>query len=195
MIWDPKVASLRIKGTNHEDGRFLMQIKALSAALMLAVATSALATQAKAADIVDTAVEAGNFTTLTKALEAAGLVETLRGEGPFTVFAPTDRAFEGVGSDTLNSLLQPENRDKLRQVLTYHVVPGRVMAADVMGNQQHVETVEGSNVYIQGVAGTVLIGNAIFEDRTKYAEVTQANIEADNGVIHVIDKVLMPPQM
>jgi len=134
-------------------------------------------------DIVDTAVEAGNFTTLAAALEAAGLVETLKGEGPFTVFAPTDEAFAALPEGTVETLLEPENRDQLTAILTYHVVPGKVMSGDLSDGME-AETVNGAPVTISTDAG-VMVNDAT---------VTAADIEASNGVIHVIDSVLLPPE-
>ena len=140
------------------------------------------------ADIVDTAVAAGNFTTLAAALQAAGLVETLKGPGPFTVFAPTDDAFAKLPAGTVDTLLKDPKGD-LTQILTYHVVPGKVMAADVVKlDGQKVKTVQGGDLTI-GVDGdkvtlTDAAGNTV--------NVTMTDVEASNGVIHVIDGVLMP---
>ena len=122
----------------------------LAAALAVAVlpAAGARADHHGAKDIVDTAVAAGNFKTLAKALQAAGLVETLKGEGPFTVFAPTDAAFEKLPAGTVEDLLKPENREQLQKVLTYHVVPGRIMSSDLTGKTTAAATVEGSEVEI-----------------------------------------------
>src|SRR5690554_34874 len=133
-------------------------------------------------DIVDTAVAAGQFETLVAALEAAGLVETLKGEGPFTVFAPTDEAFAALPEGTVESLLMPENRETLQAILTYHVVAGQVMAEDAMGLES-AETVQGQSITITTMDGSVMINDAT---------VIQADIEAANGVIHVIDGVLLP---
>ncbi|MFW3613843.1 fasciclin domain-containing protein [Billgrantia antri] len=133
-------------------------------------------------DIVDTAVAAGQFETLAAALEAAGLVETLKGEGPFTVFAPTDEAFGKLPGGTVESLLEPENREQLQAVLTYHVVQGKVMAEDAMGLDS-ATTVQGQAITITTMDGSVMINDA---------NVVQADIEASNGVIHVIDSVLLP---
>jgi uncharacterized surface protein with fasciclin (FAS1) repeats len=154
-----------------------------SSALAL-VATLALSAPARAADkdIVDTAVAAGSFKTLAAALQAAGLVDTLKGEGPFTVFAPTDEAFAKLPAGTVDTLLKPENKAKLVSILTYHVVPGKVMAADVM-KMKTAKTLQGGSLKIAGANGTVMI------DR---ATVAKADIAASNGVIHVIDTVLMP---
>ncbi|MBM9596079.1 fasciclin domain-containing protein [Roseitranquillus sediminis] len=132
-------------------------------------------------DIVDTAAEAGSFSTLLAAAEAAGLVETLKGEGPFTVFAPTDEAFAALPEGTVDNLLMEENRDQLTSILTYHVVPGEVMSSDLEDGME-AETVEGSTVTIS-TSGGVMVNDAT---------VTQADIDASNGVIHVIDSVLMP---
>ncbi|SEM63253.1 Uncaracterized surface protein containing fasciclin (FAS1) repeats [Loktanella fryxellensis] len=140
------------------------------------------AAYAQEADIVDTAVAAGNFTTLVAAVEAAGLVETLKGEGPFTVFAPTDEAFAALPEGTVEDLLLPENIDQLTAILTYHVVPGAVMAADLTDGMT-AATVQGADVTI-GVGDTVTVNDAT---------VTTPDIAATNGVIHVVDSVLMPP--
>jgi len=131
-------------------------------------------------DIVDTAVEAGSFNTLVAAVQAAGLVETLKGDGPFTVFAPTDEAFAALGM-TVDDLLKPENKDKLVAVLTYHVVPGKVMSTDLVDDSTPA-TVQGSMVTID------LDNGAMVND----AKVVSADIDTSNGVIHVIDKVLVP---
>ena len=146
-------------------------------------ATTALAGTAFAqdADIVDTAVGAGSFTTLVAAVEAAGLVETLKGEGPFTVFAPTDDAFAALPAGTVDELLKPENRDQLTAILTYHVVPGKVMSGD-LSNGMTAATVQGGEVTIMTEGGV----------KVNDANVTTADIEASNGVIHVIDQVIMP---
>jgi len=133
-------------------------------------------------DIVDTAVSAGSFKTLTAALEAAGLVETLKGKGPFTVFAPTDSAFAKLPDGTVKSLLKPENKQNLTAILTYHVVAGNVKAADVI-KLSSAKTLNGQSVTIKVVGGKVLINGAT---------VVKADIAATNGTIHVIDTVLMP---
>lgn len=132
------------------------------------------------ADIVDTAVSAGSFNTLVAAVQAAGLVDTLKGPGPFTVFAPTDEAFSNLPAGTVDALLQ--DIPQLTKILTYHVVSGKVLAADVV-NLDSAATVEGSSVKIDASNGGVKINNAT---------VTTADVEADNGVIHVIDTVLIP---
>lgn len=132
-------------------------------------------------DIVDTAVDAGSFTTLVTAVEAAGLVETLKGDGPFTVFAPTDEAFAALPEGTVEDLLKPENRDQLVAILTYHVVPGKVMSTQ-LADDTVVKTVQGDEIAVS-VRGQVTVDEAT---------VTTADIEASNGVIHVIDGVIMP---
>jgi uncharacterized surface protein with fasciclin (FAS1) repeats len=138
--------------------------------------SAAFSVQAK--DIVDTAVDAGNFKTLTSALTAAGLVDTLKGKGPFTVFAPTDAAFAKIPKADLDALLK--DKAKLTKVLTYHVVPGKVMAADVKAGK--VKTVQGSELTVSTMGGVMVDG----------AKVSATDIVADNGVIHVIDSVIMP---
>ncbi|WP_242511698.1 fasciclin domain-containing protein [Pengzhenrongella frigida] len=139
-------------------------------------------------DVVDTAVAAGDFTTLATALTAAGLVDTLKGEGPFTVFAPTDEAFAALPAGTLDALLADPTGD-LTSILTYHVVPGKVMAADVLAlDGQKVATVNGAEITVNVDGSTVSLTDA----KGNTVNVTQTDIEASNGVIHVIDAVLMP---
>ena len=150
--------------------------------LMLSVSLFAADKPMTKADIVDTAVAAGQFNTLAKALQAAGLVDTLKGKGPFTVFAPTDEAFAKLPAGTVEDLLKPENKEKLVSILTYHVVPGAVSSKKVAG-MTSAKTVNGKSVKISAEGGTVKIDNAT---------VTKADIKASNGVIHVIDSVLMP---
>jgi uncharacterized surface protein with fasciclin (FAS1) repeats len=133
-------------------------------------------------DIVDTAVAAGQFKTLAAALKAGGLVETLKGEGPFTVFAPTDEAFAKLPDGTIDELLKPENKDKLVAILTYHVVPASATSSDV-ANMKSAKTVNGKEVRLQARDGKVMVNNA---------NVIKADIMASNGVIHVIDTVLIP---
>ncbi len=133
-------------------------------------------------DILTVASEAGSFNTLAAAIEAAGLTEVLRGEGPFTVFAPTDTAFAKLPPGTVENLLKPENREKLRSVLLYHVVPGRVFADQAMKTSS-AKTAQGTTVDLRAAAGTVIVDNAA---------VMTADIEASNGVIHVIDTVILP---
>lgn len=133
-------------------------------------------------DIVDTAVGAGSFNTLVAAVKAADLVETLKSDGPFTVFAPTDEAFAKLPAGTLESLLKPENKAKLQAILTYHVVPGRVMAKDVVALSS-AKTVNGQDVMVKTDMGNVMIDNA---------KVIKTDIMTSNGVIHVIDTVILP---
>ncbi len=155
----------------------------ITTATMLMVATSGSVTAGgHSADIVDTAVAAGSFTTLVAAVQAAGLVDTLKGEGPFTVFAPTDEAFAALPEGTVEDLLKPENIDTLTAILTYHVVSGKVMSADIAGKELMAETVQGGSISVNATNGVMING----------ANVVQADIEASNGVIHVIDAVLMP---
>ena len=153
--------------------------------LFASAAATLLATTAFAGghskDIVDTAVDAGTFSTLVAAVEAAGLVDTLKGEGPFTVFAPTDEAFAALPEGTVENLLKPENIDQLTAILTYHVVPGKVMSTD-LADDMMATTVQGSDVKID------LDNGVMVQDAT----VTAADIEASNGVIHVINKVILP---
>jgi uncharacterized surface protein with fasciclin (FAS1) repeats len=158
------------------------RLRNFAAAAAIAVSSFVLSAQAYAADIVDTAVAAGNFKTLVAAVQAAGLVDTLKGTGPFTVFAPTDEAFAKLPAGTVDDLLKPENKDKLVAILTYHVVPGKVMAADVAGKETMAKSVQGGEITVNGTNGVKVDG----------ATVVQADIVADNGVIHVIDAVIMP---
>ena len=146
---------------------------------LFGVALFAVATSVSAADIVDTAVSAGQFKTLVQAVQAAGLVDTLKGEGPFTVFAPTDAAFAKLPAGTIESLLN--DKQKLAQVLTYHVIPGKVTAAQVKPGD--VKTVQGQSLRVRADAGAVMVNNA---------RVTKTDIMASNGVIHVIDTVVLP---
>ena len=152
-----------------------------SPVLLAGVAALALVLDASAADIVDTAA-AGHFNTLVAAVKAAGLVDALKGPGPFTVFAPTDEAFAKLPPGTLENLLKPENKAQLQRILTYHVVAGQVVAKDVV-KLHSVKTVEGASLAIQAGDGGVMVSNA---------HVTKTDIAASNGVIHVIDKVLLP---
>ena len=152
---------------------------ALCGLIAFGLAASALGQEK---DIVDTAVSAGSFKTLVAAVKAAGLVETLKGKGPFTVFAPTDEAFAKLPKGALESLLEPENKEKLAAILTYHVVAGKVMAADVV-KLKEAETVEGSEVKISVSGGKVKVDGA---------NVIKTDIICKNGVIHVIDAVIMP---
>lgn len=166
------------------------RLPALCAAVALALTTLALPAAGAHAgskladkDIVDTAVAAGSFTTLAKALEAAGLVDALKGAGPFTVFAPTDEAFAKLPAGTVDTLLMPENKEKLKAVLLYHVVPGKFVAADVMKlNGKEAKTLQGGKVKVRTNKG-VMVDNA---------NVVKTDVMATNGVIHVVDSVLMP---
>ena len=157
---------------------------ALAAALVVAAFTTVAAHAGGHGSIVDKAKSAGSFSTLLAAAEAAGLAEMLNNdEGPFTVFAPTDDAFKALPEGTVENLLKPENKEQLVKVLQYHVVPGKVMSADLAGTTTNAKTAEGSEVTVDATGDNVMVGEAT---------VTQADIEATNGVIHVIDKVLMP---
>ena len=133
-------------------------------------------------DIVDTAVEAGSFETLVAAVQAAGLVETLKGDGPFTVFAPTNDAFAALPAGTVESLLLPENKDQLVKILTYHVVPGKVTSDQLAGQRLNVATVQGQTVHVDGTDGV----------KVNSSNVIIADVDATNGVIHAIDAVLLP---
>jgi len=156
-----------------------LMVGAAVATLVLSMGGSV---RAQGKDIVDTAVGAGQFKTLVAALQAAGLVETLKGKGPFTVFAPTDAAFAKLPAGTVEMLLKPENKAKLTAILTYHVVAGKVMAADVV-KVKSAKTVQGTSVTVSAMGGKVMIDGA---------NVVTTDIAASNGVIHVIDTVLMP---
>src|SRR3954454_769579 len=161
------------------------QMKRITLAVTLTLLTlslSAVAASAGKKDIVDTAVAAGNFKTLATALQAAGLVETLKSAGPFTVFAPTDESFAKLPAGTLDDLLKPENKEKLVAILTYHVVPGKVTAKDVM-KLHEATTVNGKDVKIMADGGKVMVDNA---------NVVKTDIACSNGVIHVIDSVILP---
>jgi len=147
--------------------------------LFAAAALAAASSLASAADIVDTAVSAGQFNTLVKAVQAAGLVDTLKGKGPFTVFAPTDEAFAKLPAGTVEALLQ--DKQKLAQVLTYHVVPGKVTASQVKSG--NVKTVQGQSLKVRSEGGAVMVDNA---------RVIKTDVMASNGVIHVIDTVVLP---
>jgi uncharacterized surface protein with fasciclin (FAS1) repeats len=157
----------------------MLTFTSLALVVMLAAAPGR-AQQTK--DIVETAVAAGSFTTLAKALTAADLVATLKGAGPFTVFAPTDEAFAKLPPGTLDNLLKPENKDKLRRILTYHVVAGEVRAADVV-KLHSAKAVSGDTIAIKVSGGKVHVDEA---------NVTKTDIQASNGVIHVIDTVILP---
>ena len=153
-----------------------------------AVAASSMATATFAGghskDIVDTAVGAGSFTTLVAAVQAAGLVDVLKGDGPFTVFAPTDEAFEALPAGTVETLLKPENKEQLVNILTYHVLSGKVVSGDISGKSLEVTMVNGATAKIDASNGVKIAG----------ANVVTADVEASNGVIHVIDAVLLPSE-
>jgi uncharacterized surface protein with fasciclin (FAS1) repeats len=162
---------------------FGFQRLAAVAATVIGIAAASGGAYAASKDIVDTAVGAGQFKTLTAALTAAGLVDTLKRSGPFTVFAPTDAAFAALPAGTVETLLKPENKAKLTAILTYHVVAGKVTAADVV-KLTEAKTVNGATVAVKVEGSNVMINNA---------KVATADIDTSNGVIHVIDTVLMPP--
>jgi uncharacterized surface protein with fasciclin (FAS1) repeats len=170
----------------HDERETLKMTRLKIVVALLAVAiTVAGASVSRAQDIVDIAASNENFSTLVAAVKAAGLVDALKGEGPFTVFAPTNKAFEKLPKGTVESLLKPENKDKLVEILTYHVIPGRVMAADVAGLQSgaKVKTLSGGEVTVKKA------GNNIFLNTSR---IVATDITASNGVIHVIDSVLLP---
>jgi uncharacterized surface protein with fasciclin (FAS1) repeats len=156
----------------------------LAGAVAVALLAGVPAANAQEKNIVETAVAAGSFKTLAAALNAAGLVDTLQGAGPFTVFAPTDEAFANLPAGTLDTLLKPENKEQLKAILLYHVVAGKVMAAQVTSLKE-AKTVNGQSVKISAMAGSVTIDNA---------KVIKTDIKASNGVIHVIDTVILPPK-
>jgi uncharacterized surface protein with fasciclin (FAS1) repeats len=161
-------------------------LKMFAIGTMAAVAVTLAASQPSAAtgtkDVVETAVAAGSFKTLAKALDAAGLVQTLKGPGPFTVFAPTDEAFAKLPAGTLETLLKPENKAQLQRILTYHVVAGRLMGADVV-KLHSAKALSGDTIAIAVSNGGVMVGDA---------HVVKTDIAASNGVIHVIDTVMIP---
>jgi uncharacterized surface protein with fasciclin (FAS1) repeats len=157
--------------------------RAFTSLALVGMLAAAPARAQQTKDLVDTAVAAGSFTTLAKALTAADLVATLKGPGPFTVFAPTDEAFAKLPAGTLDNLLKPENRAMLQRVLTYHVVPGKVLAADVV-KVSSTKAVSGDSLPVKVSGSTVMVDKA---------RVVNTDIAASNGVIHVIDTVLLPP--
>lgn len=161
---------------------FVLAAMALAVASWLSMQAGAHPRPAPSKDIVDTAVAAGSFKTLVAALQAAGLVDTLKGKGPYTVFAPTDEAFAKLPAGTVEDLLKPENKAKLTAILTYHVVPGKVMAAQV-SKMKSAKTVNGESLAISTNGGVVMVDNA---------KVIKADILCSNGVIHVIDSVVLP---
>ena len=158
------------------------KLATLAVAAAAAVGIGSASAPAAETDIVETAIAAGQFKTLATALDRAGLVSTLKGQGPYTVFAPTDAAFAKLPAGTVDNLLKPENKAQLTAILTYHVVPGRVMAADVV-QLKEAETVNGKMVDVNA-GGSVMVNDA---------KVTAADVTASNGVIHVIDTVILPP--
>ncbi len=162
----------------------MLEFRSFVAGAMLLGALSISATTARAADIVDTAAGAGQFNTLVAAAKAAGVVPVLKSKGPFTVFAPTDAAFAALPPGTVEDLLKPKNKAKLAAILKYHVLPGAVKAGDVAGKKLSVKTAEGQPVSVDGTMFGVQVNDA---------HVVQADIMASNGVIHVVDKVLLPP--
>lgn len=180
------------KDTNQRESFFRMNKKIVALGAMLSLIAIVMVVPANARfagnpvesnDVVDTAVAAGQFKTLAAALEAAELIDALKGDGPFTVFAPTDEAFAKLPAGTVETLLKPENKEKLKAVLLYHVVPGSVTADQVTKlNGKSVKTLQGSSIKVKTAHGV----------RVDNANVTQADIKASNGVIHVIDTVLMP---
>ncbi len=157
-------------------------LKIGTAGLGAALVTGCAMPMAGTPDIVDTAVAAGSFTTLVAAVQAAGLVDTLKGPGPFTVFAPTDDAFAALPAGTVETLLQPENLDTLRSILTYHVVAGNFPAASLLGTRGSLTSVQGQGLHIDGRDGV----------RVENATVITPDVFASNGVIHVIDAVMLP---
>jgi len=165
--------------------RFALKTVAFAAASALLVGCAQ--PESGPGDIVDIAASDDRFSTLVAAVQAAGLVDTLKSEGPFTVFAPTNAAFDALPAGTVETLLQPENKDQLVKVLTYHVVPGAITSDQVIGTRANVATVQGQTVHVDGRQRKY--GAAV---RVNDANVTQTDIIASNGVIHIIDKVLLP---
>ena len=172
---------------NSPEDTHMTAYRSLAAGFVLSASVIAASLPACAADIVDTAANAGSFNTLVAAVKAAGLVDTLKGKGPFTVFAPTDAAFAKLPKGTLASLLKPESKSKLASILTYHVVAGRYDAARITGpgvKRYGITSVQGSRIAVDLRSGVKVSG----------ANVTKTDIAASNGVIHVIDTVILPPQ-
>jgi uncharacterized surface protein with fasciclin (FAS1) repeats len=168
----------------HSARQFRLALVAAAAAIGMLAAPLALAgAHGAKKDIVDTAVAAGSFKTLAAALTAADLVGALKGAGPFTVFAPTDEAFAKLPAGTLDSLLKPENKEKLKGILLYHVVSGKIMAADIKGSASPA-TLQGATIAVKAAGGGVTVNGA---------KVVSADVGASNGVIHVIDAVILPP--
>ena len=160
----------------------MTNFKHLLGSAVIAVSVLASSAAARAGDIVDTAVSAGSFKTLVAAVKAADLVNTLKGPGPFTVFAPSDEAFAKLPAGTVASLLKPENKANLTAILTYHVIPGKVMSGEIAGKKLEVATVQGGMIDIDATMGV----------KVNDANVVSADIATSNGVIHVIDKVILP---
>lgn len=165
------------------DRRKTLQLMGGAAALAALTACA----QPQGDDIFDIAAGNPEFSTLVAAVQAAGLVDTLRGPGPFTVFAPTNAAFAALPAGTVENLLLPENKDQLISILTYHVVPGQITSAEVLGTRQTVTTVQGGTLDVNGIVGK--LGSGV---KVNTANVIQADIFASNGVIHAIDQVLLP---
>lgn len=161
----------------------MKKLSHLVASLGVFLSVSSTTVIANAVDIVDTAVNAGQFKTLAAALTAGGLVETLKGKGPFTVFAPTDKSFAKLPAGTVDDLLKPENKSRLIKILTYHVVAAQVLSSDLAGKKLDAKTVEGRTLAIDATTNTVKVKNG---------NVTKADIKADNGVLHIVDTVLLP---
>ena len=160
-------------------------LKAVTLGLAAAVVAAGTAVAGMGKTVVDVAAGDDRFTTLVAAVKAADLAGTLQGDGPFTVFAPTNEAFDKLPEGTVASLLEPGNKDKLRAILTYHVLPAKVMAGDVTGKQVSAETVNGAMLDVDGTGDGVTAGGA---------RVVAADVGASNGVIHVVDSVIMPPE-
>ena len=160
----------------------MTNLKRILGSAVIAVSVLASGAAARVGDIVDTAVAAGSFKTLVAAVKAAELVDILKGPGPFTVFAPSDAAFAKLPAGTVESLLKPENKAKLTAILTYHVIPGKVMSGEIAGKKLEVATVQGGMINIDATMGVKVNG----------ANVVSADIATSNGVIHVIDKVMLP---
>lgn len=160
----------------------MTNLKRILGSAVIAISVLASGAAAHAGDIVDTAVSAGSFKTLVAAVKAADLVNTLKGPGPFTVFAPSDEAFAKLPAGTVASLLKPENKANLTAILTYHVIPGKVMSGEIAGKKLEVATVQGGMIDIDATMGV----------KVNDANVVSADIATSNGVIHVIDKVILP---
>ncbi|NOU05614.1 MAG: fasciclin domain-containing protein [Hyphomicrobiaceae bacterium] len=166
----------------------MIKLSRVAAIVGLTIPLAFASTTARAQDIVDTAVKAGSFNTLVTAVKAAGLVDTLKGKGPFTVFAPTDDAFAKLPKGTVENLLKPENKKTLASILTYHVVAGEVPASKIVGaksKQFGVKSVQGADIAVDTRKGVKVSG----------ANVTKTDIKTSNGIIHVIDSVILPPKV